>query len=329
MTIVLTELMRRVLVLGGTAWLGREIVNAALSDGADVVCLARGESGDVPDGARLVRADRTQPGAYDALDGDWDEVIELAYQPSLVEPALDALADRARHWTLISSVSVYLHNDTPGADETAETVEPVDLNTYADAKVAAERSASAHLADRLLIARPGLIVGPGDATDRFGYWPARLHRGGRVLTPVAAGRFAQVIDVADLAAWTVAAGGLGSTGIVNAVGASRPFGALLAEIGEVAGFNGELVAADDADLIALGVQHWAGPTSLPLWLPAAEAAFAQRDNSAYLASGGILRPLRETIAGVLSDEVSRGIERPRRSGLVPQIEAALLDQLHP
>ena len=134
---MMTGDVRRVLVLGGTGWLGREVTRAAVESGADVVCLARGESGAVADGAELERADRLQPGAYDAVTGDWDEVVELAHAPDLVGPALDALADRAAHWTLVSTVSVYADDAEPDADESAALVEPDDLSEYGAAKVAA------------------------------------------------------------------------------------------------------------------------------------------------------------------------------------------------
>ncbi|GIG24159.1 NAD-dependent epimerase/dehydratase family protein [Cellulomonas denverensis] len=319
--------MRRVLILGGTAWLGREIARAAAGGGAEVVCLARGESGPVPDGARLVRADRTRAGAYDDLDGDWDAVVELAYDPVLVGSALAALADRARHWTLVSSVSVYRDTDRPGADESAEVVEPLDPFDYAQAKVAAERATAARLGDRLLTVRPGLIVGPGDPTDRFGYWPARLHRGGRVLTPATADRHVQVIDVGDLADWIVAAGTTGRTGIIDAVGSSHGFAEFLAEAQTVTGLTGELVPANDDQLIAAGVRFWAGPRSLPLWLPTEDGGLVQRSNARYLAAGGRVRPLRETIARVHADEVARGVERARRSGLGADEEAEVLGLL--
>lgn len=319
--------MRRVLVLGGTAWLGREIARVAVAGGAEVVCLARGESGPVPDGARLIRADRTRPGAYDGLDGDWDEVVELAYDPILVGSALAALGDRARHWTLVSSVSVYRDTDRPGADETAEVVEPLDPADYAQAKVAAERATAARLGDRLLTVRPGLIVGPGDPTDRFGYWPARLHRGGRVLTPATGGRHVQVIDVGDLADWIVAAGTAGRTGTIDAVGARHNFAEFLAEAQAVTGFTGELVPASDDRLIAAGVRFWAGPRSLPLWLPAEDGGLVQRSNARYLAAGGRIRPLRETIERVRADEVARGVDRVRRSGLGADEEAEALGLL--
>lgn len=316
--------MRRVLVLGGTAWLGREIARAAVADGDEVVCLARGDSGPAPDGARLVRADRTLPGAYDALAGDWDEVVEIAYAPGIVGSALDALADRAAHWTLVSTVSVYARDDEPGADESAALVEPSDLTAYPDAKVAAERATAAHVGDRLLLARPGLIVGPGDPTDRFGYWPARLHRGGRVLAPDPAGRAVQVVDVADLARWVVDAGRTGATGPVNAVGSSVALEGFLDLVAGVTGFDGELVPADDAWLTGHDVRYWAGPRSLPLWLPADATGFARRGDAAFAATGGRSRPLADTIARVLADEVARGTGRARRSGLDAADEAALL-----
>ena len=120
----MTQRVRRVLVLGGTGWLGRTIVDELLAEGADVTCLARGTTGSVPEGARFVEADRALAGAYAQATGDWDEVIELASAPELVAPALDALADRAAHWTLVSTVSVYADNDEPGADESARLVEP-------------------------------------------------------------------------------------------------------------------------------------------------------------------------------------------------------------
>lgn len=319
--------MRRVLVLGGTAWLGRAVAREALARGAEVTCLARGASGDAPEGARLVRADRSRPGAYDGLAGDWDAVVELAYEPVLVRSALAALADRARHWTLVSSVSVYRRDDEPGADESADLVEPRDLTAYPDAKVAAERASAERLPGRLLVARPGLVVGPGDPSDRFGYWPARLHRGGRVLVPTGTARAVQVIDVDDLAAWVVRAGEDAVTGAVDAVGTSALFDVLVDTVRAVTGFTGTLVPADDAWLVDHDVRYWAGPRSLPLWLPASASGFARRSNARYRAAGGRERDLAETVARVLRDEVARGTGRPRRAGLTAGEEADLLAAL--
>lgn len=314
----------RALVLGGTGWLGRAIVRDLLEDGVEVTCLARGATGDVPHGARLVRTDRRADGAYEPVRGAWDEVVELSSDPDLVRPALDALADSAAHWTLVSTTSVYARNDEPGADETAEVVEPVDLTQYADAKVAAERSSADRLGSRLLVARPGLIVGPGDPSDRFGYWPARLSRPGPVLVPTSEGRSVQVIDVADLAAWVGRAWRTGHTGVVNAVGEVVPMRDFFRLAVEATGFDGELVEVEDDVLLAHDVQYWAGPRSLPLWLPHSDAALMHRSARAFRDAGGRSRPLTETLAGVLDDERDRGLERPRRAGLGAAEEAAVL-----
>jgi 2'-hydroxyisoflavone reductase len=314
----------RALVLGGTGWLGRAIVQDLLERGTEVTCLARGATGDVPDGARHVRTDRRAQGAYEPVRGAWDEVVELSSDPGLVRPALDALADSAAHWTLVSTVSVYARNDEPGADETAEVVEPVDLTQYADAKVAAERSSADRLGSRLLVARPGLIVGAGDPSDRFGYWPARLSRPGPVLAPTSAGRTVQVIDVTDLAAWVGGAARSGRAGVVNAVGEVLPMRDFLRLAVEVAGFDGELVEVEDDVLLAHDVQYWAGPRSLPLWLPHSDAALMHRSARAFRDAGGVSRPLSETLAGMLADERDRGVERPRRAGLEAGEEAEVL-----
>lgn len=319
--------MRRILILGGTAWLGRAIASAAVAAGADVTCLARGEAGAVAPGARLVRADRRDPGAYDALDGEWDDVVELSWDPGFVASGLDALADRAAHWTLVSSISVYARSDAPFADESADLVDPRDLSVYADAKVHAEQLTSARVGERALLARAGLIVGPGDPTDRFGYWPARFARGGRVLTPEPADRYVQVIDVDDLAAWIERAGRAGVTGPVNAVGEEHPLAAVLTVTKNAAGEPAETVALDDATLEARGVQYWSGPRSLPLWLPADAHGFSRRSDAAFVASGGLRRPLAETVQRTLDDERARGLDRPRRAGLTPAEESEVLGGL--
>ncbi|TPW72995.1 NAD-dependent epimerase/dehydratase family protein [Schumannella sp. 10F1B-5-1] len=314
----------RALVLGGTGWLGRAVVDDLLASGCEVTCLARGESGAVPSGAALVRVDRRAPGAYDAVGADWDEVIEFSSEPDLVEPALDALGPRAAHWTLVSTVSVYVRDDEPGADESAAVVEPVDPTRYADRKVLAERRSAERVGDRLSIVRPGLIVGAGDPSDRFGYWPARFSRGGPALAPVLDGRFAQVIDVGDLARWIGNAALIGHCGVVNTVGDPLPLDDLLRCVAEVAGYDGEIVEVDDATLLAHDIRYWAGPRSLPLWLPAEAVGFAQRSSRAFRASGGFTRPMADSVAAVLADERARGLDRVRRAGLASSEERELL-----
>jgi nucleoside-diphosphate-sugar epimerase len=316
-----------VLVLGGTGWLGRELVRAGLSAGDDVTCLARGESGAVPPGAEFVRSDRSAPDAYAAVaDRDWDRVIELSWDHDFAVGALDALAERAVHWTLVSTISVYASNSTPGADESDPLLEPDDPDDYGKAKVAIEHASAAALGGRLLIVRPGLIAGPGDPSDRFGYWGARLALAGsdNVLSMEVQDRTAQIIDVRDLAEFAVASGGVG---ILNAVGTSVPLASAIELASTACGFSGRLVVVDDEWLLAHDVRYWAGPRSLPLWLPLEDAAMTTRSNAAYLAAGGGLRPFDETVRDVLADEVERGVDRERRAGLTRAEELQLLDEI--
>ncbi|HEX5858689.1 MAG TPA: reductase [Microbacterium sp.] len=322
--------MTSVLILGGTAWLGALIAREWRDAGAAVTCLARGASGSAPDGVAFVPADRLEPGGYDRVAAtDWDEVVELAWHPDLVRGALSALAGRAGHWTLVSSVSVYARGDEIGADESARLLEPDDPADYGKAKVAAERASGEALGDRLLVVRPGLIVGPGDRSDRFGYWPARFARAGdeRVLVPPLEGAWAQVIDVADLATFVRRAGDARETGAVDAVGEPVPLRDLLAQAADAAAFTGERIEASAADLVDAGVAHWAGPRSLPLWLPADRPGFARRSHAAYDRMGGALRPLSETLERTLGDERARGLDRERRSGLTRAEELEVLERL--
>ncbi|KNC15060.1 reductase [Arthrobacter sp. RIT-PI-e] len=322
--------MGRVLILGGTAWLGRLLAEKLIDDGDDVTCLARGTAGPPPAGTTFVRADRDNPDAYAAVrDTAWDEVVELSWDPDHVAGALGALADRAAHWTLVSSVSVYASDAEPDAGETAALHEATDPADYASAKVTAEHASGAALGGRLLVVRAGLISGPGDGSDRFGYWVSRLALAGHgdVLAPVVADRFVQAIDVRDLAGWMIRAGRSGVTGVVNAVGESTPFGTLLTSAREVGGHTGALVEASPEWLAEQGVAYWAGPRSLPLWLPEDLSGFSRRSNAAFRAAGGTLRSLRHTLVDTLDDETARGLERGRRSGLDRREELELLAKL--
>lgn len=324
--------MTNVLILGGTGWLSGRVAERWLERGADVTCLARGGRA-APDGARLVLADRSETGAYDVVAAEeWDEVVDISSMPDHVAAAVDALAARARHWTYVSSLSVYAADVDLDADETAAVHEPLtpgEEYDYGRAKSAAEASVRTALGDRAAIVRPGLIVGPGDPTDRFGYWVARFALAGDepVLAPVLEGLNTQVIDVDDLADFIVARGAEGWHGVANATGETIPLGDLLARARASAGHTGDVVEADDDWLTGHDVAYWAGPRSLPLWLPRDMPGFSTRSIAAYLAAGGRLRDVDDTLARTLADERERGLDRERRSGLTRGEELALLASL--
>ncbi len=322
--------MTKTLILGGTGWLGREIATQLVANGDEVACLARGESGAVADGARLIRADRTGADAYRPVSAEpWDDVIELSSEPAFVAGALSSLSPVASHWTFVSTVSVYARHDAPGADESAELLEPVDPGDYGQQKVAAERVSVAAVGDRLLIARPGLIAGPGDDSDRFGYWVGRFSLAGTgpVLCPITANRDVQVIDVRDLASWIIRSGRDRLVGTIDAVGHGHSLAETLDTAANLAGFTGTRIMAADDWLSDHEVEHWAGARSLPLWLPVAASAMMRRDNSAFLGANGAMRSFESTLVDTLADEQLRGLERVRRAGLTRADELALIGQI--
>ncbi|MBF4561943.1 NAD-dependent epimerase/dehydratase family protein [Microbacterium sp. VKM Ac-2870] len=324
--------MTDVLVLGGSGWLSSRIAEKWRDAGAAVTCLTRG-SRPSPHGVRHIVGDRDDEAAYEAVrDRSWDEVVDISSRASHVRAAVAALGERAGHLTYVSSVSAYADDDDPGADESAPLAvpaEPGDPYDYRREKSAAEAAVRAGLVGRAAVVRPGLIVGAGDPTDRFGYWAARFAAAGSgpVLVPDAPDAAAQVIDIDDLAAFVVSCGQSTATGAVNAVGDSLPLRAMLEAARAVAGHTGEPVAAPPRWLREHGVEYWAGPRSLPLWLPDDVPGFARRSHARYRAEGGQLAPLVATIERVLADERARGLERARAAGLRRADELALIADL--
>jgi 2'-hydroxyisoflavone reductase len=327
----------RILVLGGTVFLGRAVASEAVRRGHEVVCAARGVSGRVPEGATLVPVDRDAPDGLDALKGQqFDAVTDVATMSyPWVADALKAVG--ARHWTFVSSINVYADAVTPGQNEGAPLHEPLQSSAdaakrienpylYAGIKVASENAVREAMGERALIVRSGLIVGPGDVSDRFGYWPARISRGGRALVPDTPAQPVQVTDVRDMASWILDAGEQRLGGTFNGVGPSRPFGDVLADIVRVAGAaDTEVVPMSPERLDAAGVQVWRGPKSLPLWMPREDYGFMAHDHRKAVEAGLRHRPFEEVVADVLAYERELGLDRPRRAGLTEAEEAEVLE----
>ena len=326
----------RILVLGGTAWLGRAIATTSIDRGHQVTCLARGGSEVPPDGAEFVRADRDEPDAYAGVAGvDWDVVVDVSRQPGQVRRAVGALADKAGTFVFVSSASAYADHGTPGDDENAALLPPLEgdvmetMATYGEAKVACEQASQAELADRLLVARSGLIAGPGDVSDRVGAWVARFARavadGAPVLVPDSPEQPVQAIDVRDLAAWIVASGEAGGVGTYNASGPVLRFADLIAMSRAVAGHTGPVELVDSDWLADQGVEEFMGPESVALWMHDPDwAGFSARDTVAVRRAGLTARPLEETLTDTLPWEHELGLDRARKAGLSAARERDLL-----
>ena len=332
----------KLLLLGGTRWLGSEIARAAVARGHDVTCVARGDG--VPEGTRLIRADRDDDGALAAVSaapGGWDAVVDLATEPGHVRRALRDLASSGRY-LFVSSVSVYADLSKPGVTEDSPVLSPLKADAmgsweeYGSAKVACENAVlDAFGPERSIVVRPGLIGGPGDTSGRTTYWPLRFARAADagdgqsglapVLVPDTPDLPTAVIDVRDLAEWIVTLADDGLAGVFNATGHVTLLADHLAAARRVVGHTSPVVAASPDFLHEQGVGEWAGKRSLPLWVAAPEvAAMGAVVNARAVAAGLRLRPLESTLADSLRWSLDSGGEVGRPSGLTDPEEAELL-----
>lgn len=314
----------RLLILGGTRFVGRHLVEAALSAGHAVTLFNRGTSApDLFPGVESLRGDRA--GDHAALrSGSWDAVVDVsAYRPESVRAATGALRGRARTYVLVSTVSVYAAFQDGGAEDAAawdpETATEAQAGPelYGPRKRACELALASAWDGPWCVARPCVVAGPHDPTDRFTYWPARLARGGRVLVPGAPGAFAQFVDARDLAAFLLIAAAGGTRGTFNVVGPALPFPSFLDACSAPSKSRAERVAAPDDFLVKEKVAPY---VELPLWIPGRTRPW---DGAKAAAAGFRARPAAETAADVLRWKPAG----PLAAGLKPEREAALLAEL--
>ncbi|MGD0560898.1 MAG: NAD-dependent epimerase/dehydratase family protein [Streptosporangiaceae bacterium] len=321
----------RILILGGTRFLGRAITEAALGRGDTVTLFNRGTTnpGLYP-GIETVTGDRTVD--LSAVAGqDWDAVIDVAaYEPEVVRLSAETFAKTAGRYVFVSTVSVYAdqssretqREDSPVLALPDEVTEPAEL--YGPKKAVAERIVAEIYGDRALIPRPGLIVGPHDPTDRFPYWPRRIARGGKVLAPGDPADLVQFIDARDLASWIIDGIHYGLDGVCNLVGRSEPFGEFLDQCRAATFTYAELIWVSSAQLLAAGVTPW---VEVPLWLGGAPelAGFNDVGNTRAVVTGLTLRPVIETIRDTLAWDIARGGPEPGKElGLTAEEEQRLL-----
>lgn len=317
----------KLLVLGGPRFLGRAIADAALERGHQLTFFNRGQTNPelYPDTERLV-GDRT--GDLDALAGrEWDAVIDTCgYLPSVVRDSVEALSGCGLY-CFVSSVSVYADFSVPNDEDSPVaalgelSADEVTNESYGALKALSEEAVREVFESRSLVVRPGLIVGPHDPTGRFTYWPHRVARGGEVLAPAPPDRVTQVIDVRDLAEWTVGLCEGGTRGTFNATHPGVALAQLLETCVEVSGSDARVTWVPDAFLLEHEVGEW---MELPLWL--ADPAFSAADRvdvSRAVTAGLEFRPLAETVRGTL--ELASTVDGV---GLTPEREATLLSAWH-
>jgi 2'-hydroxyisoflavone reductase len=321
----------KLLILGGTRFLGRHVAALALARGHALTLLHRGRSAaDLFPEAEHCLADRD--GDLSILDhGEWDAVVDTsAYFPRQVRAVAAKLAGRVGHYHLVSSISAYADFENGGSMESAPlaslldpNVEVINGETYGGLKALCEQAAQAAFGERCLISRPGLIVGPFDPTGRFTWWVQRLARGGDVLAPGTPESPVQFIDVRDIAAWTLLQAERAHAGVYNLNGPSQALtmGTFLQTAQKVLEPSAKLIWVDEAFLQAQGVAAW---SDLPVWLPTASFAMHRTPTARAQAAGLMCRPLPETLQDTLAwcqaaqDPVRPGV------GLTAEREASLL-----
>ncbi|MBT2545548.1 reductase [Streptomyces sp. ISL-44] len=324
----------KLLMLGGTEFVGRAITEEALDRGWEVTVFHRGHHAPPP-GTSALHGDRTAPGGLDALaEGEWDLVVDTwGGAPTAVRDSARLLRDRVGRYAYVSSRSVYAYPAPTGLDEQGPLVEgspDAESIAYAEDKRGGELAALDAFGDRALLVRAGLILGPYENVGRLPWWLNRTARGGPLLAPGPRELPLQYIDVRDLARWTLDAAAAGHGGAYNMASPAghATMGSLLDACAATTGGRAELRWTDPDLIQQAGVQPW---TELPIWIPAGEAHdyMAGGDVSKALAAGLTCRPVEETVADTWAWLQSLGGVAPQRSdrpapGIDAEREAALL-----
>jgi len=328
----------KILILGGTGFVGPHIVHAALAAGMTPTLFNRGKRN-----ANLFRDIETLQGDRDPLKGDglsslqrreWDAAIDICgYVPRIVAGSAQLLAPNIKQYVFISSISVYSDLSALDIEETSPVgslsdpaTEKVTGESYGPLKVLCEQAAESAMPGRVTSIRPGLIVGPGDTTDRFTYWPARISRGGTVLAPGDPACRVQFIDARDLAAFVIQTVKEQITGTFNAVGPQHPMtmGELLNACKTATGSSADLTWVSPEFLLEQKVQPW---SDIPLWIPDTPEmrGFARVNNSRAMTAGLKCRPVDETIRDTMEWFNSHRGNVPLRAGLSTEREGAILN----
>lgn len=323
----------KILIIGGTQFVGRHLADAALKRGHALTLFNRGRNaGLFPEAEHLV-GDRDGDGLHVLKGRSWDAVIDTCgYVPRIVKQSAELLAGSVSSYVFISTISVYAGFTTPGLDENSPlgtladpSVEDINGETYGPLKVLCEQAVEAALPGRSLLIRPGFIVGPYDPTDRFTYWPHRVALGGDVLVPGTPDQPVQVIDARDLAEWTLLMMEQSATGIYNATGPDYmlTLGEILETCRKVSGSGARLTWVSDAFL----KDNDAASTSLlPFYVPASSGMNGLMTASIVkaVAAGLTFRPLAETVQDTLDWDNTRSADAPRKVGLSLERERELL-----
>ena len=322
----------RILVLGGSVFLSRATAVDALARGHDVTCVTRGVSGSVPDGARHVVWDRADDVPADLAAESFDAVVDVSRIPSHVQRAVAAWPDA--HWVFVSTVNVYADTEAPDPGTDGALVDAIvedrdlkeDPEAYGGMKVACERLVLDG-ATRSMVIRPGLIVGPGDPSGRFSYWPERLADGGQVLGPGGADDRVQIIDARDIAEWIVRSLESGQTGVFDGVGPVMTVGEIVAQTADGTGGSANVVWPGQEFLTEQGVEPWMGEAGLPLWLPRPEYDGMMTHAFEPSRAGGLtVRPVADTARDTLA--WLRETPDATRTGLSREREAEVLAAWH-